>query len=718
MKWIKWAVILLITLIVLAVGSIYFLFNPTLQKLKPEIVKALSKSLDTEVSIGEISAQILPSPKVELSSLSVGGENGAKVKRLFIDSTISQLLSGKLAISDVTIEEPSAEILKLDDGSFQIGKLKFGEKSQSGAGNGSQVNASSQAAAEQKSIDLKISKLSVTGGNFNYTESKKNFKIAVSDFSLLLKNFSPDAASPIEFAFSVFGKSSANVKGQGTFVANSFKSKAPLADVTIKLSGLDLDQAMQFASRLSPEMAALSGQGNLIGSLKINGEPHGLKTNLELDATSASLKFVNKEGAVVLNKNAGTPLKFVANGNLTPERLFNVQAFDLRLQDSVVSGASQIDLNDSQNKIKKLNVVLQKVTVGDLNKAVVVPSINEGTFNGTLQIDLSKKPIPELEGTLDISGANFEDFNIAQLAGKLIFKKNLISSESLDLKYKGEDVKLSGDLLRYVENKLDTPGLKISALGGNLLLQNNYLNEGEKPFSGSLSGAGVDLRRLAALLTTLPPYSVAGTLTNIGTTFNGTAANVKQDLSAAFTIAIGKGEIVGVNLIGGVFQKLGNIPGLGESLLLLVPEKYKPLVTAANSTSFDSFNLEGNLNRGTEINLAKAELIHSAYLILGSGRASTKGSLDLKTQMKITKEVTEGMVARNGKLKLLLDKDDNLTFPLLISKGDGPVIVLPDPTELGKNALRNTAKDAASKALDKVAPGLGTGASKLLNKLF
>jgi hypothetical protein len=76
------------------------------------------------------------------------------------------------------------------------------------------------------------------------------------------------------------------------------------------------------------------------------------------------------------------------------------------------------------------------------------------------------------------------------------------------------------------------------------------------------------------------------------------------------------------------------------------------------------------------------------------------------------------MVASNAKLKLLLDGEDNLTFPLMITKGNGPIIILPDVTELGKNAARGVAKDAAAKALDKVAPGLGTGASKLLNKLF
>lgn len=635
MKWLKWISSLILVLIALTFGSIYFLFNPTLQKLKPEIVKTLSQALGTEISVGSISAQILPSPKIELSSLSVGGPSGAQLKRLFIDTSISELLAGKFAISEITIEGPSAEIVKLEDGAIQIGKLKLGGKVEAAPQGASDAvisaDKNAQSESSQKAIDFKISKLSVIDGKFTYADLSKDLKVAISDFSLLLSEFSPDTSSPVKINFIVFDKSPASISIDGSFIANSLKSKTPKFNLNLFINSLDLGEVVKLGSKFSPQLAKLTYEGAINSKINLDSNAQDLKIKLELDAAATSLK---------------------------------------------------------------------------------------GALNGNLNIDLNKKPIPDIEGFIDISGVKLDSFNIPQLGGKFLFKKNLISTDSLNLLYKGESISITGDLLRYVGNNFDTPSLKITTLGGSVLIQNNFLNEGDKPFSGSIFGSGIDLRRLVALSSNLPPYSVAGNLTRFSSKFKGTAANLKQDLSASCSLAIADGEILGVNIIGGVFQKIGALPGLGDTLISYLPEKYKPLVTASNSTSFDSFSIEANLTSGSEINLAKAELIHSAYLISGSGRASTKGSLDLKSQMKITKAVTEGMVAKNDKLLLLLDKDDNLTFPLLISKSDGPLLVLPDVSELGRNALRNSAKEATSKALDKVAPGLGSGASKLLNKLF
>ncbi len=667
--------------------------------------------------MGEISAQVFPAPKVELSSLIIGGEKGLYVKRLFIDSSFSELAAGELAISNITVEAPAAHIVKLPDGSMEIGSWKFLKKSTQTRQQNS-ASPSDEGPAKKKAVAINISKLSITSGNLEYLEPERDLKLGISNIDLKLTDFSPDRSAPITFGFSLFGKSSANVLGQGSFIANSFQTKTPIIDLTIRLGPIELSELAPVLTKFSPKPQSITAKGELTGQLHATGKESGVNLNLELDGSSAAINYADKEGAVLVNKVVGTPLRVSAKGNLSPAKVLNLEEFDLKLNNSIISGSSTIDLENKAQSVKRLNLALQKVSVSDLNQFINVPAITAGDFSGTLQLDMSKKPLPEMDGTIDISQASFDKLSIQQLKGKLNFQKNLISSDALELNYKGEDMKLSGDLLRYSGNRFDTPKLNIFTSGGTLLLQNTFLNEGEKPFSGSINGNGIDLHRLMGIISNLPSYTLNGTISKFASTFKGTSANIKQDLSADFSIDIEKGEIIGINLIGAVFQKIGVIPGLSESLLQFVPEKYKPLVTAVNSTAFDSLAIDGNLNSGSEINLAKANLIHSAYLILGSGRASTKGTLDLKTQMKITKAITEGMAVRNAKLQLLLDKEGNLTFPLLISKADGPVVVLPDVTELGKNALRNSAKDAASKALNKLSPGLGTGASQLLNKIF
>jgi len=92
--------------------------------------------------------------------------------------------------------------------------------------------------------------------------------------------------------------------------------------------------------------------------------------------------------------------------------------------------------------------------------------------------------------------------------------------------------------------------------------------------------------------------------------------------------------------------------------------------------------------------------------------------MNLKAQAKLTPALTAGMVAKEAKLGLLLDREKNMVFPLVISRENGSTLVLPDAEDLLKRAASNSAKEAAGKALDKVVPGLGEGASKLLDKLF
>jgi len=718
MKWLKWILILVLGFLAIAIGVIYFLFNPTLQRLRPEIVSTLAQSLGTEVTIGGISAQILPSPRVELSALLIGGKNGIGLKRLFIDTSISELLSGKLTISEISIEGPTVNVVKLEDGSLQIGELKLGAKAPKAPPTAAANSQDIAPGQKQKLIDLNISKLKISDGQIVYSEVSKNFEVMIDDFNLATDNFSPDKSSPFKFSFTLFGTSKSNVSGDGSLIANSLKDPNPVGEVTLNLSSLDLEQVGGLASKFSPALKGLTAKGSLSLKLIVASSHTGMETNLEVDATKAILNLVKKDGAVLANKAESVPLKLSAKGRVSAQKVVNLDAFKLIFANSVVSGTAGIDLQDKVSPVKKLTLEPEKINLDDIGKFVTMPMAVDGTVSGGLILNLATKPIPEIDGALQIVDVNLDSIGVGQLNGKLNFQKNLISSDAINLNYKGERIVVSGDFLKHIGNKLDSPAIKISALGGAVVVRNEFINEGNKVFSGSISGGEIDLGRLLALSAKQPPYAVAGRLSKVNANYKGSLANLKQDLAATFSVGVLKGEIIGINLIGGVFQKLGSLPGVRDSLLSLVPEKYRALVSATNSTAFDSLVVDGSLNNGTEITLSKADLIYSAFMILGSGRASTQGSLDLKTQMKITKAVTESMVANNNKLELLLDKDENLTFPLLISKGDGPVVVLPDISELGKNALRNSAKDAASKALDKVAPGLGNGASKLLNKLF
>ena len=118
-------------------------------------------------------------------------------------------------------------------------------------------------------------------------------------------------------------------------------------------------------------------------------------------------------------------------------------------------------------------------------------------------------------------------------------------------------------------------------------------------------------------------------------------------------------------------------------------------------------------------------------MIDGTGWADLKvGSFKVEAKLRLSPELSVGMVNREPKLKLLQDKNGNMVVPVVIKKtSSGKTLVLPDTKDITTRAARNTAKEAATeaatKALDKVAPGLGElapgigeGAGKLIDGLF
>ena len=112
--------------------------------------------------------------------------------------------------------------------------------------------------------------------------------------------------------------------------------------------------------------------------------------------------------------------------------------------------------------------------------------------------------------------------------------------------------------------------------------------------------------------------------------------------------------------------------------------------------------------------------MHSLYTIDGTGWADLKvGSFKVEAKLRLSPQLSAGMIEREPKLKLLQDKSGNMVVPVVIKKSSsGRTLVLPDTKDITKRAAKNTAKEAATKAIDKIAPGIGRDATKLLDGLF
>lgn len=588
MRFLKWALGLIVAIVVLLVIGVQFFLNPAVERLRPIILAKAQEILKTPVGLGSISASVFPTTRIELRDAMLGGTQGATISRIFVDTDIRQILSGEVSLKRIEVEDPVIRISKDSAGVITIGDFKLPAKTDSAAQDkSSSVPATSTpSGASSPPPSLAVDSLKVSGVTITYSDASLPRPIEIKDGEFSLTNFSFDKETPFQLKLSIFGSAKDNLKLSGRFLAKSFLEGRPRLFVRIEPSQFNLEQLGAFVPAKTLKLS---------GNLALSGE-----TTLSGEDLSSTIDMKHEQGSIELA--GGTPL------------------------------------------------------------------------------------------------------SITEFQTALKATKTSVLADSLSFKLNGELFETSGKLVEILGEQLVVAPEPIKALGGAIKIQTE-LGTKSKALKGNLSITQLDLARAHALAPSGGKLGVRGTLESLALNFSGQADTLSQTLNANFGSRIKNGEIVGVNLFGEALGGLKGIPGLSEALASYVPDKFRPLLTASN-TAFDALALEGSLTNGALINLKIFDVVHQAFMVNGSGSLQLNGPIDIRTQMRITREITDGMVARSDKLKLLLDQQGQLTFPLRVSGTSSSPVIVPDSSELAKNALRGAAKDVAQKALEKLAPEL------------
>ena len=204
---------------------------------------------------------------------------------------------------------------------------------------------------------------------------------------------------------------------------------------------------------------------------------------------------------------------------------------------------------------------------------------------------------------------------------------------------------------------------------------------------------------------------LSGTVKTLSLQTNGNLDNPKGSLNGPLVLSIGQGEIKGLNIFGSVMKSLGDVPALGQ--IIGLPTELLQLAQGSG-TAFDEINLNAQIQR-EHLDISSLTLSHALYNISAQGTTGFDGSMQLTAQFRLSPVLISKLVTKQPKLKLLLDRKGNLVIPVTISKREGSTMIVPDISELGKQALENTAKEAAGQLIKGAVPG---DAGKLLNSLF
>lgn len=456
------------------------------------------------------------------------------------------------------------------------------------------------------------------------------------------------------------------------------------SDGSLSINGLDLSANKQETDKTSKdaskkatsEKSEDNSQTDSALVLNVN------KVNLK----NANIIFIdqtkNPEQKISLNK-----INLLLN-NVSTE---NIE--DLQFTASFLDNRQNINLNGQVQNYKSpfafdLNLNLDSLSLAKLKE--IMPNLSDYNLGGDLKINLIAKKSREQEFTdfsrkLELSLSNFE--TSMNKDGKAINLKDL------NIKF-------------ILDNKL----FSIPAFGifnGTLMLNGEY---SPQKLSSKINLENIDLAQAMSGLGLKNSFDINGKLTKLDLNIQGNPAEFATDNSGNITALLDSGEILGFNILGDTLKELFKLPLLGMAASSVIPQEYLPIIQK-NSTAFDEIKMAASFS-GKNINLSSLLLKHALYNLDAEGKIAANGNINLNAKLILSEMFMGKLILREPKLKLLADKNNNIIIPVVIRKEGNSFIVLPDLADLGKRALNSAAKDVATKAvgkaIDKVAPGLGS----------
>ena len=201
MKFIKWLLALMVTLILLVTVYLTVFFDPN--DFKPEIVDAVKKQTGRELVItDDLSWTFFPVIGINLGGVSLSNPEGftpkamLEVKKAVAEVALMPLFSQKIEIAE----------LSLDGATINLVTRKNGTNSFDGLSGDNSPKTASPAAAESSSNaklnDINIGGISITNTQINMIDEANKQTQVFTLSSFTLGEFSLDKFAPIAFEFS------------------------------------------------------------------------------------------------------------------------------------------------------------------------------------------------------------------------------------------------------------------------------------------------------------------------------------------------------------------------------------------------------------------------------------------------------------------------------------------------------------------------------------
>ncbi|MFC1812311.1 translocation/assembly module TamB domain-containing protein [Thermodesulfobacteriota bacterium] len=516
-----------LTISLMVAGSLYLNTDHARRKVQ----ETVNKRIPGSISLGKIKVS-LPRGRIELTNVllqSAAGEDLARCDRFLLDFSWLSLFSGKIWITELSIEKPNIGIRIDPEGNIDLLNAIRSPKPQppSPEKKGKKKDTSGVP------FDIVVASLKITDGSIHCDMMSHNMKVALQDIGLvaeanLLERF---GKLSIDIGRTTLDSPAIQtridpVRLNATFnagridpLAFQLGSEALVLNVSGKIDdifskpvldlALDLDLSLsEIRKNLMPEKAM---DGQVRGHMTVLGMPDnpdlalrldyggGVLAGVSIEKMTADLRLKNRQlniDPLIVNAASG---ELRLNGNVDLESAFS-RRFPTSPED-FKAVSYQFHLIEKKMMLKALSRDLRTV---------------DGTVNSVLNLEGRGISLPNLwaKADLEIRGNNLSaphlkhpataDLKIVALIEKSIVQLKIIDAATGDIRLHGDGrYELLSDTLAANLN-LDAPDLSknlfplgIKDARGNIKLQTDIAGSLKRPiFNFMLDGAGIGFQDL------------------------------------------------------------------------------------------------------------------------------------------------------------------------------------------------------------------------------
>ncbi|MGI9591321.1 MAG: AsmA family protein, partial [Myxococcota bacterium] len=648
-------VLVLVGVVAIAVVNLEAFVNANREALAQQVESAVGR----RIAFGEVGVSWAGGLGVRVADLRVGEDpdlakdpeqDFLSADAVDVQVNLLSALFGKIEVTRVILRSPRITVIQTAKG-LSTDSLGGGDEP---------TPEATDTDAEGGSRELRVSLVDVRDGELRFIDRtvKPPATFEVKALDVRIPSYSPSEPVELEISAAVAGAERPNLELAGS--VGPLDAASPAADLKLQLDPLQIAEL----TRLSLLPAELTGKGALSLEAAVKGNANALAFEAEIDAKQAALRYGES-----FDKPAGVALELELNGN--------------RKGDTITVEAAQLRLDETRVEASGTLANLEKPRIEFTARS---DRLEPQAFGAGAPGDLLRDLVATGSFTLPASGPR----------GKATVR----SPEGVFSQAPYRDLKLD---VTMAGGRATLDRLTADAFQGTLEARGTY-NLERSAFDLDSQISGMRVEELLATRSKAAAALLSGELSG-KLDLRGAGSGweeIKRVLDGSGELRIADGVLGQMNPAREVFQALALLPNFGSGLTRFLDAH--PKIAGAEEAAFEAMTGRLEIQQGW-MRLRDFVLGTSDYDLLGNGRVSLDGELDLKTLMAISQALSEELVTAEPNFRYLRSSSGRVELPVAIGGTTSQLRVFADVSRIASSAGRELLTDALTGALGGARPG-------------